>query len=1173
MSDDRVNKLPGEGDADPFNLDNELVDDDDDDSEADTENPSGNKEPNPLEEVKAITQKETRRMTIWKVVVVLSILLTGAGVSVAVYSFLDQQQDDDFENRFALHAATISESASLRFSLTRDSLVELATEYTAYAHQSNSSFPFVTMPLFEVNARHARMESGVEAVGVLPYVSQEQQKAWEKYSVQNQWWIEESRGLDLGDEVEKPGYIKAPIFPFMYELDANGVPMPTTGRERYTPIWQFSPAPIQPFMTNFDPSSRVDFSSQMLTAISQFRDVVFSKIDDQVDLLANTGLLKEHLAYHGQFVEVDENTDAYKHPHSTVAVPIWKELNNAKESDMVGVLLAVLPFDIYLGDLLPEDVRGIDVILENTCNQTFSYTVNGNRGKYLGPGDFHDSTYDRMEVFIPLRQANDDSDDFVDVEAHCVYNFRVYPSAALEGEAKDNLPFIFGAMSACVFLFIAAGFFSYDVFVSRRNKKIVDAAAKSNAIVLSLFPAHIRDKLLKQHDWSRVDARRGNDQQRARHLFMEKSESQSLHADSLSSSPIAELFPSASVLFGDLAGFTAWSSSREPSQVFVLLESLYSEFDRIAKKRKVFKVETIGDCYVAACGLPNQRPDHAVVLARFARDCLYKMNEVVQHLEVELGPDTSDLSLRIGIHSGPVTAGVLRGDRARFQLFGDTVNTAARMESTGIKSKIHISQETADLLISHGKDDWITKREEKVVAKGKGEMQTYWLNIADSSDRMSGSATDVSETMDTCSEDDVGRVNTLMTQKTTSLIKWNVEMLSRILKAIIAGRPVEKGMVQIPEKVNFNENCPLDEVVEVFSIPTKDNCDRHCIRETCSLPPLVKEQLVAFVGDIAALYRDNPFHNFDHASHVTMSVVKLLSRIVSPSERTMDMSQSASQSFSADDMDDISYGITSDPLVQFACVFCALVHDVDHHGVSNAQLVSEGDSLAKAYKNRSVLESNSIDLAWKLFMQDDYADLRTAVCADAAELKRFRQLVVNTVLATDIMDQDLKALRNRRWEQAFHPEDGPVTGESAILARNRKATIVIEHLIQASDVAHTMQHWHVYRKWNERLFMELARAYMNGRATKHPVDFWYEGELGFFDFYIIPLAKKLKECGVFGVSSDEYLTYALKNRQEFETRGKQLVAEMAERSSTQQPLNSELTVLMEKRMSQKRLEI
>lgn len=177
-------------------------------------------------------------------------------------------------------------------------------------------------------------------------------------------------------------------------------------------------------------------------------------------------------------------------------------------------------------------------------------------------------------------------------------------------------------------------------------------------------------------------------------------------------------------------------------------------------------------------------------------------------------------------------------------------------------------------------------------------------------------------------------------------------------------------------------------------------------------------------------------------------------------------------------------------------------------------------------------------------MEDDrYKDFRRIVYSTVSGFRRFRQLVVNCVMATDIMDSDLKELRNGRWEKAFQQENE----ESNVDVTNRKATIVIEHLIQASDVSHTMQHWHVYTKWNERLFDELYLAYKDGRSETNPALNWYKGEMGFFDFYILPLAKKLKKCGVFGVSSDEYLNYAEKNRREWEIRGQELVAKYMEK--------------------------
>jgi hypothetical protein len=222
---------------------------------------------------------------------------------------------------------------------------------------------------------------------------------------------------------------------------------------------------------------------------------------------------------------------------------------------------------------------------------------------------------------------------------------------------------------------------------------------------------------------------------------------------------------------------------------------------------------------------------------------------------------------------------------------------------------------------------------------------------------------------------------------------------------------------------------------------------------------------------------------------------------------------------------------------------------VDHTGVPNATLIAEQSSIAAKYNNRSVAEQNSLDLAWnELMSETKYKELRDILFVDKADLIRFRKLVVNGVMATDIADKDLKTLRNNRWDKAFKAmKNGDASSkEDQRDAVNRKATIVIEHLIQASDVSHTMQHWHVFRKWNQALFVEMYKAYRNGHAEKNPADYWYEGEIGFFDYYIIPLAKKLKDCGVFGISSDEYLIYAMKNREEWELRGQEVVMEMVE---------------------------
>lgn len=213
---------------------------------------------------------------------------------------------------------------------------------------------------------------------------------------------------------------------------------------------------------------------------------------------------------------------------------------------------------------------------------------------------------------------------------------------------------------------------------------------------------------------------------------------------------------------------------------------------------------------------------------------------------------------------------------------------------------------------------------------------------------------------------------------------------------------------------------------------------------------------------------------------------------------------------------------------------------MDHTGVPNSQLVKEKAHIAALYKNKSIAEQNSLDLAWDLLMSEEYRELQHAIFENNEEKGRFRQLVVNVVLATDIFDPDMIRVRNSRWNKAFGEEsvDAALSPEES---KNLKATIVIEYIMQASDVSHTMQHWHIYQKWNERLFEEMYSAFQVRRGDKDPSLGWFKSELWFFDNYIIPLARKLKECKVFGAASDECLQYAIENRNEWEAKGEEIV--------------------------------
>ena len=180
--------------------------------------------------------------------------------------------------------------------------------------------------------------------------------------------------------------------------------------------------------------------------------------------------------------------------------------------------------------------------------------------------------------------------------------------------------------------------------------------------------------------------------------------------------PIADHFGSASILFADVAEFTPWSERLPPAEVVGYLDRLFSHFDELAERYALEKIKTIGDCYMVAAGVPTPRPDHARALALMALDMLETMrsHEEVAHLGHEL---------RIGINSGPVVAGVIGRKRFLYDLWGDAVNTASRMESHGTPGRIQITRATYELLA----DEFECEPRGTIEVKGKGEVEAWYL--------------------------------------------------------------------------------------------------------------------------------------------------------------------------------------------------------------------------------------------------------------------------------------------------------------------------------------------------------------------------------------------------------------------------------------------------------------
>nr|CAH8827565.1 unnamed protein product [Trichobilharzia regenti] len=187
----------------------------------------------------------------------------------------------------------------------------------------------------------------------------------------------------------------------------------------------------------------------------------------------------------------------------------------------------------------------------------------------------------------------------------------------------------------------------------------------------------------------------------------------------------AESFEMVTIYFSDIVGFTSLSAESTPMQVVELLNRLYTLFDGIIENFDAYKVETIGDAYMVASGLPQRNGNkHAREVARMSIAFL----KAIFEFQIPHRPEKR-LELRIGIHSGPVCAGVVGQKMPRYCLFGDTVNTSSRMESNGLPLKIHISQQTFDVLKTF--KSFIMTERGLVEMKGKGRQKTYWLHGED----------------------------------------------------------------------------------------------------------------------------------------------------------------------------------------------------------------------------------------------------------------------------------------------------------------------------------------------------------------------------------------------------------------------------------------------------------
>ena len=377
------------------------------------------------------------------------------------------------------------------------------------------------------------------------------------------------------------------------------------------------------------------------------------------------------------------------------------------------------------------------------------------------------------------------------------------------------------------------------------------------------------------------------------------------------------------------------------------------------------------------------------------------------------------------------------------------------------------------------------------------------------------------------------------------------------------------------------------------SPPPQDIDDGNAAhRMSLTLSPLLRSQLKNYVTEIASRYHRVGFHSFDHASHVVLSATKFVYMLQRHSPFHNFLVRNGKKGGGGGMLDDdvvqkndtVEHhdltGTIYDPWLHFAIVFATLIHDVDHKGVPNNQLMAESDPIAAKYGGEECMKSyaewNSVDIGLSLLRdQEEYTDLAAAI-GGQHQKERFYNMVMDLVLCTDIACKERRDIGMQKWEKTVgsrikescsttvstndstaESSDGTLSGNesgvpelSPLSYTPEEVSVIAEQIIQAADVSHTMQHFSTFAKWNTHLYHEVLAAYNCGRTNtiatpdiRHPKENWYESQIGFFDFYVIPLAKRLDACGVFS-NEQTFAQLAARNKEQWIEMGRECASTM-----------------------------
>ena len=594
----------------------------------------------------ALVRKENKALSITRIIVFLVLVASAVATAFLVFRFARDSEEDSFENQFDGVAGRLvdgmTSDVALKFWVGRT----LSSAISMAMQQSGATKLNLALPqnLWDTMTGEARFNANVFFVSWSPMIANDDERRQFETFAQQQTFSTGSNPpcyLCGGDptqgfvnpeaSVEIPGFGVYPCGPLdgaartgivpeencipisfavqgscqcgplppevLAQFPSNEVVIPESffkvndegkavpqeyGNAPYHPIWQAQALAAKQVPVLYDENSDPIRKKSIMQSMSQIIPVMSETFEKTgpiyIDYLESGG---------GESVGVAAGL-----PGTLMYYPVM----DPNTPEPIGTISMELFWGSFLSAVFPPQSDLVDMIVENSCGENFTFRADlvSDSFDLVGRGDLHDrgfddkvrsSTYEEYEQIVNLAALVNRNQSALD---YCRYKFHVFATSELEDEYITNKPIIYAVIAGIIFVFTSAVFLFYDFIVGRRQRKVMEAANRTNDIVTDLFPKEVRDRLYER-------AAEGQDQDKS--AFMSKTTKNQMQSflssdgqGALASEPIADFFPHTTVMFLDLVGFTAWSSEREPSQVFRLLETIYQSFDEAAKALGVFKV-------------------------------------------------------------------------------------------------------------------------------------------------------------------------------------------------------------------------------------------------------------------------------------------------------------------------------------------------------------------------------------------------------------------------------------------------------------------------------------------------------------------------------------------------------------------------------------------------------